>query len=108
MALQWLPPQLEKKFNKSHKCFSKQYDFANNELIVIDEAMLSENMADHGGLMASIKAYDLWSKSRNKNAETRLPGLEFLTPKQLLLLGMYLYVCTDMQSLIRTDPKICE
>ena len=53
---------------------------------------LSENIADNGGLLASIKGYELWrtkaNQTESKLEDGALPGLEFLSNDQLLFLGV--------------------
>ena len=53
---------------------------------------LSENIADNGGLLASIKGYELWRTKANQTEseleDGALPGLEFLSNDQLLFLGV--------------------
>lgn len=45
---------------------------------------LGENIADNGGLKASLRAY--LERGKNKN-EFLLPGLEHLSPEQLFYIG---------------------
>ena len=53
---------------------------------------MSENIADNGGLLASIKGYELWrtkaNQTESKLEDGALPGLEFLSNDQLLFLGV--------------------
>ena len=61
---------------------------------------LAENIADNGGLLASIKGYELWRTKANQKeaaaaeAARALPGLEFLNDDQLLFLGFARSFCS--------------
>ena len=94
----WWPKKLEEIFRNKSRCFSKEYvnEFVNND------GILSENIADHGGLMASIRAFELDQHQKSDDYQVeKLPGLEFLTSKQLLLLGYGKSFCSNTKSKAR-------
>ena len=90
MKVKWWPTHLDEIFFNRSQCFSNQYvnPYVNNQ------AILSENIADHGGLQASISAFNLWPMT----SSVRLPGLEDLSPKQLLFLGYARSFCSNTKS----------
>ena len=87
MKVKWWPDHLDEIFANKSRCFSNQYvnPYVNNQEI------LSENIADHGGLQASINAFDLWPMTSSE----KLPGLEDLSRKQLLFLGYARSFCSN-------------
>ena len=59
---------------------------------------LAENIADNGGLLASIKGYESWKRTKANQIEAAarapLPGLEFLNDDQLLFVGFARSFCS--------------
>ena len=66
----WWPKKLEAAFINKSRCFSRQY--VNNEF-VNNDAILSENIADHGGLLASIRAFELDQHQTSDQGPNHLP-----------------------------------
>ncbi|KAI8375082.1 hypothetical protein EDC96DRAFT_562630 [Choanephora cucurbitarum] len=99
----WWTPQAAKEYEERQQCFIEEYskisikDEEGNEVFVDGNQTLGENIADAGGLNAAVDAYKLYVRNeRQGQPEPSLPGLEHLTPEQMLYISFSLFHCESV------------
>uniref|UniRef100_A0A131YKP8 Gluzincin n=1 Tax=Rhipicephalus appendiculatus TaxID=34631 RepID=A0A131YKP8_RHIAP len=109
---QWWTNETRTKFNDKAKCFIEQYGNITDEeanMTINGVNTVGENIADNGGLRMAYKAYERLLEGECGGEDTRLPGLEHLSGRQLFFIGEAMVWCTRMrkerrQHLIQYDP----
>ncbi|XP_077538687.1 neprilysin-21-like [Haemaphysalis longicornis] len=78
-------------------CFVRQYGkiFDTEAQMKLDGyKTVNEDIADNGGLRTAFKAYSKFLKDECRGVDTRLPGLEHLTGKQLFFIANAMIWCS--------------
>ncbi|RCH85801.1 hypothetical protein CU098_002675, partial [Rhizopus stolonifer] len=90
----WWTNATSAKFEEKTQCFIDQYSKFNisgpdsKTVNVNGKLTLGENLADNGGISASLSAYHSFLKSANHtDAQQRLPGLEKFSPEALFFIN---------------------
>uniref|UniRef100_A0A224Y624 Gluzincin n=1 Tax=Rhipicephalus zambeziensis TaxID=60191 RepID=A0A224Y624_9ACAR len=109
---QWWTNETRTKFNDKAKCFIEQYGNITDEeanMTISGKNTVGENIADNGGMRMAYKAYEKLLEDECGGEDTRLPGLEHLSGRQLFFIGEAMVWCSQMrkeakQHLIQYDP----
>jgi len=83
-AVDWWQSTTLEEFTNRGRCMIDQYSkyfMATVGMFVNGELTLGENIADNGGIIAALRAYQKYVDRLGK-PEPRLPGLEEFTPEQ--------------------------
>ncbi|XP_075148683.1 endothelin-converting enzyme 1-like [Haematobia irritans] len=93
------------------QCFRHQYKgFSGNELL--DSQLVSENVADVGGLRLAYKTYTAWENNPYRHHVSNmiceiLPGLQY-TGKQLFFISFAQLWCSDVNSALKNASKVSD
>ncbi|KAI8972991.1 hypothetical protein BDB01DRAFT_808279 [Pilobolus umbonatus] len=87
----WWTNETSTRFEEKAQCFIDQYSkfnitSANKTIYVNGKLTLGENLADNGGLSASLLAYQKL-RPNHDISEPKLPGLESLSPEALFFIN---------------------
>ncbi|XP_075731279.1 neprilysin-1 isoform X2 [Rhipicephalus microplus] len=101
---QWWSNQTRTEFTKKAQCFIEQYGNITDEeanMTVNGVNTVGENIADNGGMRMAYKAYDRLLEDECGGEDTRLPGLENLTGRQLFFIAEAMIWCSRMRTKTR-------
>ncbi|XP_077557465.1 neprilysin-1-like isoform X2 [Haemaphysalis longicornis] len=93
----WWSNESRKEFEERAMCFVRQYSKIDDpvaETKLDGYNTVNEDIADNGGLRTAFKAYKKFLKEECNDKDTRLPGLEHLSGKQLFFIANAMIWCS--------------